>query len=326
MAEGLVAYFQAAIPGSSDDEARAVAAGIGAMLLASFKAIDEEFAPLYAEIEEDERQLDELAAAYEGDDEGYIAALTAGAKAGERWATPLAGALSPDPERVAEMRAAFAENPEALMAEMKETRARREAILQWASAEIRRRRRESERASAGLRRVAVRLSRARPVPVAHPARPAGRPPRARRSRARTGTSGSRGDPPNDEGESDPDGDNAPSRPAGRHGRDATGVEPRERRTLVEAVEYLLCVLAAGRRPSAGVMAEGIAAGFSKRTLHRARRALHVRAGRVGFGPGAVYVLWLDGPPPWPWSALHVATSVHHADIEFPPVAKAGRAS
>jgi hypothetical protein len=153
-----------------------MAAEMGEMLLAGLKEIDDELAPLYAEIEEDERQLDELAAAYEGDDEGYIAALKAGAEAGERWATPLAGALSPDPERVAEVRAAFAENPEAFVAEMKEKRARGEALVQWASAEIRRRRRESERTSARLRRVAVRLSRARPVPVAHPARPAGAPP------------------------------------------------------------------------------------------------------------------------------------------------------
>jgi hypothetical protein len=74
------------------------------------------------------------------------------------------------------------------------------------------------------------------------------------------------------------------------------------------------------------MAEGIAAGHSGRTLHRARRALRVRATRIGFGLGAVYVLEIDGPPPWLWSELHVTTSTDHADAELAPVAEAGRAS
>lgn len=143
--------------------------------------------------------------------------------------------------------------------------------------------------------------RARRSPQRRPARARSTRRMAGRGRA-TSTSASRGDPPDGSGDDHPAGD-PPPRSAGRSGN--TGpLERRLRGTLATAVAYLLRALEAGQRPSAELMAEGMAAGHSERTLHRARRELGVQAIRVGYGPGAVYLMRLDGAAPWPWSELH----------------------
>jgi hypothetical protein len=57
----------------------------------------------------------------------------------------------------------------------------------------------------------------------------------------------------------------------------------------EAIEFLRTILSDGRVPAEEVLRQAEGAGFSERTIRRAKAAIEIAVDRQGFGPGSVWV-------------------------------------
>ena len=81
----------------------------------------------------------------------------------------------------------------------------------------------------------------------------------------------------------------------RRVRDIMADAGEERSNRDEAAKWLIDYLTdlCGEAPAKDVKKAAVAAGFTERTLDRARSRAGVTTGRTGFGKGAVYVWRLD---------------------------------
>jgi hypothetical protein len=91
-----------------------------------------------------------------------------------------------------------------------------------------------------------------------------------------------------------------------------GDSPEEAGARAEAESWLRDALEAGAQRSRDIYRAGREAGIAPRTLERAKTALHVRAHREGFGPGAVYYWELPAhAPPSETILRHVGVLAEH---------------